>query len=824
MLRRLVTIAALTLLTGSLVTTVPKQAEAAPRDMATARLHGLPPATAADPGGGATVEGQSAAGHDPHAADDHGSPAAARLSQPRRTPIVFSMVGFRLPPAAADPAATAAHVDFRVSTDGRTWSGWTHVDAHVDEGPDGASPGAAPGAAVEKGRPGVFSAPVWTGEQQWIQTRVTGASTEDVTVDLIDATGAERSLAQRTTDALRAAFSPAAAPAHAAPGRPSIVTRAQWGANEAWRDGSPRYASRVRFGVVHHTAGSNGYTRSQAPAVVRGIYKFHTWTRGWSDIGYQFLVDKFGTIYEGRHGGVTKAVIGAHAGGFNTGSFGVSLIGNYTSARPTSAQQAALAQLLAWKFELHHIDPLGTLSRTSGGSSRYRAGTVVKLHTLSGHRDVSSTTCPAGGYDLLRGLREEIARRSGPVIAAPAVSTWRVRADEGGDADPVSLSAVLRPAGPWAVTVRDSRGAVVHHDTGSGTRASSTWKPRGLAASGRYTWEITSDGRRTPRGSFDVLLDLVRRVGDGDTVPDMLNGIAAAAFPDDGSADHAVIARDDVFADALAGGPLAGTAGPMLFTPSDRLRADTRAELRRVLPPGRTVYVLGGDAAIDPAVEAALADTWDVVRLGGADRVETAVRVARVVRERHGGDRVMVARAGPDHLEPWADALAGGAWGARAGVPVLLTPTDRLHPSTRDAVEEWDITQTIVLGGTAAVSSAAAAPLPGVLRVAGPDRAGTSAAIARRLWGRTDAEAGATIALANGHRSDSWQPALAASPFAARTDSPLLLTRADRLSPNVASYLSALGYDSGNVGRAYAIGTPWRVSRAVEDAASRRLQ
>ena len=127
--------------------------------------------------------------------------------------------------------------------------------------------------------------------------RVSGADTEDVTIDLIDATGAERSVAQRTADAVRAAFRSSAAPAVAAPGQPPIVTRAQWGANEAWRGGSPRYASRVRFGVVHHTAGTNDYTQAEAKAVVRGVYKFHTWTRGWSDVGYQFLVDRFGTIY-----------------------------------------------------------------------------------------------------------------------------------------------------------------------------------------------------------------------------------------------------------------------------------------------------------------------------------------------------------------------------------------------------------------------------------------------------------------------------------------------------------------------------------------------
>ena len=91
---------------------------------------------------------------------------------------------------------------------------------------------------------------------------------------------------------------------------------------------------------------------------MRGIEVYHVQGNGWNDIGYNFLVDRFGTIYEGRGGGIDRNVIGAHAQGFNTGTVGVALIGNFTAATPTQAQQAALVRLLAWRLDVAHVDPL----------------------------------------------------------------------------------------------------------------------------------------------------------------------------------------------------------------------------------------------------------------------------------------------------------------------------------------------------------------------------------------------------------------------------------------------------------------------------------
>jgi hypothetical protein len=129
-------------------------------------------------------------------------------------------------------------------------------------------------------------------------------------------------------------------------GSPPIIPRAAWNANESIRRAAPEYADAVHFAVVHHTAGSNNYTAAQSAAIVRGIEIYHVEGNGWNDIGYNLLVDKYGQVFEGRYGGVDKPVIGAHAEGFNTGSVGVAVIGDYNSTRLPAAAKSALEQLL----------------------------------------------------------------------------------------------------------------------------------------------------------------------------------------------------------------------------------------------------------------------------------------------------------------------------------------------------------------------------------------------------------------------------------------------------------------------------------------------
>lgn len=165
--------------------------------------------------------------------------------------------------------------------------------------------------------------------------------------------------------------------------KPQIFSRAQWGADESLRDGSPSYYE-IQGGFVHHTVNSNDYTRDQVPSIIRGIYAYHTRSRGWSDIGYNFLVDRFGRIWEGRAGGVDRPVVGAHTLGYNDYAFAMSAIGNFDTARPSEEMLRAYGRLMGWKLSLHGVDAASTSQRI--GDRTFPA--------INGHRDAGSTACP----------------------------------------------------------------------------------------------------------------------------------------------------------------------------------------------------------------------------------------------------------------------------------------------------------------------------------------------------------------------------------------------------------------------------------------------
>jgi uncharacterized protein with LGFP repeats len=209
-------------------------------------------------------------------------------------------------------------------------------------------------------------------------------------ITALDRPGAERELlAQRgseLTEAQRA--KPYIGP------RPRIVTRRGWGADEKMRERGFRYTTKVKAAFVHHTASGNKYKCSQVPSVIRGIYRYHVKSMRWRDIGYNFLVDKCGNIYEGRAGGVTKPVLGAHTLGFNTNSMGIAVLGSFTSTKPSSAAVKAIARLTAWKLGLFGANPRGKTYLKSGGGNLYAKGRNVRLNVISGHRDGFATECP----------------------------------------------------------------------------------------------------------------------------------------------------------------------------------------------------------------------------------------------------------------------------------------------------------------------------------------------------------------------------------------------------------------------------------------------
>jgi uncharacterized protein with LGFP repeats len=156
---------------------------------------------------------------------------------------------------------------------------------------------------------------------------------------------------------------------------------------------------------VHHTASSNDYTAAQVPGILRSIQAFHMDGNGWSDIAYNFLVDKFGTLWEGRAGGTANNVIGAHARGFNTGSVGVAILGDYVNTNSTAAAREAVSRIVGYRLHIHGVAPTSRVDVTSLGSTTIPAGRTVNLPAVIGHQDVGSTACPGSVQGTLGTIR-----------------------------------------------------------------------------------------------------------------------------------------------------------------------------------------------------------------------------------------------------------------------------------------------------------------------------------------------------------------------------------------------------------------------------------
>ena len=178
------------------------------------------------------------------------------------------------------------------------------------------------------------------------------------------------------------------------PGQPpNIISRAQWGAGTSMRCGGPSYGDGIRAAVVHHTATGNDYAPQDSAAIIRSIYAYHTMTLGWCDIAYNALVDKYGQVFEGRAGGITKDVLGSHTGGFNRDVWGVSLIGDFEEDPPTDIMVKTAGRLLGWRMSLDRVNPLSTVQLKSAGGQHtvVPGGNSVTLPEIFAHRDVGNT-------------------------------------------------------------------------------------------------------------------------------------------------------------------------------------------------------------------------------------------------------------------------------------------------------------------------------------------------------------------------------------------------------------------------------------------------
>ncbi|MFF4187982.1 peptidoglycan recognition protein [Streptomyces sp. NPDC001691] len=359
---------------------------------------------------------------------DRAAGGAAQEGLAQREVKPFSLVG-----VVWDDVGDELHGSVQVRTRGRadgTWSGWQDLETHNrDHAADPDTPEAA--------RPLHGStAPLWVGDSDAVEARVRAEGDEGdplpkgLRLDLVDpgagpddggAAEGDRALSPPdelpALDRAATGTETAGAALRARPyvgARPRIITRRGWGADERLRESGFVYTGSVKVAFVHHTASGNGYSCAQAPSVLRSIYRYHVKSSGWRDIGYNFAVDKCGNIYEGRAGGVAKAVMGAHTLGFNTNSMGIAVLGTYTNANPSAAALKAVEQLAAWKLGLYGVNPAGKSTLVSGGGNRYKKGRSVRFNAISGHRDGFATECPGARlYGRLGAARVSAAHYQG---------------------------------------------------------------------------------------------------------------------------------------------------------------------------------------------------------------------------------------------------------------------------------------------------------------------------------------------------------------------------------------------------------------------------
>ncbi len=372
---------------------------------------------------------------------------APEVLTPQRLTEEFDLIGVTW---SLQSTAPAPLVQVRLR-EGGTWGGWQVLETE-DAGPD---LGTAEYAGSRLG-----TSPLLTAGADGYQVRVDAAQgrlPQDLSVELIDA-------GRSAADAHLQGSQPVAT-ADAAVARPAIVSREAWGADESLRSGSPTYLSKIKVGVVHHTASTNSYTAAQAASQVRAIYAYHATTLGWSDIGYNYLVDKFGTVYEGRYGGVDRLVMGAHAGGYNAETFGISALGNYSTLAPPTVMVDSISEVIAWKLANNYIDPLGSSELTSagGGTARYPAGDTRTFPNIIGHRQTGSTSCPGDAlFNKMSTMKTDVSFMVGAGLVGPSAVF--------SEGDVRVTGALLWPQ-DYSVSIRDAAGVTVREKLGSGSTA-----------------------------------------------------------------------------------------------------------------------------------------------------------------------------------------------------------------------------------------------------------------------------------------------------------------------------------------------------------------
>ncbi len=320
-----------------------------------------------------------------------GNLAARRTAQQTIETTGFSQVAVTWRGAAGD-------LEVRTRSGG-VWSPWRELEP-IHDGPDRNTEG--------NGVSG--SDLLWVGEADAVRVRSNGTTPRDLALVLQQpsAEAGTRPVSRTTT-----AMSKKTAKSKTGVPKPPLLKRKAWGANNKWRNGKPTYTSDLKQVHIHHTATANGYTKSEVPGIMQGMYRYHTKTLGWFDLGYNFVVDRFGQTWVGRSGGAGKLVRGAHTLGFNESSVGIAVLGNHETQKVSAKAIKSVVRLAAWKLDRHNAPKAkGKVKVVSAGSDLYKSGTSLKLPAIDGHRDTNQTACPGALlYDRLGDIRRRAQKR-----------------------------------------------------------------------------------------------------------------------------------------------------------------------------------------------------------------------------------------------------------------------------------------------------------------------------------------------------------------------------------------------------------------------------
>jgi hypothetical protein len=334
------------------------------------------------------------------------------------------------------PAVAAVELRFR-GADG-SWSEWVSAGGH----------GHGPEVPLAEDRH--VGDPVWTGGTTTVQVRA-GRTLSGVRLHLVDVSGWVGARRQAGALASTAALALAMPVLAAGAGQPPIIARRAWAEGISPPAVAPEYGD-VRMGFVHHTDNPNGYSSAEVPAMLRAIYAFHRFVNGWNDIGYNFVIDSYGRIFEARAGGIDEPVVGAHAGGYNLVSSGVAVLGTFTDIAISPAARSALEELLAWKLSLHGVPSQGRVVvkvNPAGASySKYPADARVALPRIAGHRDADTTDCPGNVlYGELPAIRTGVRRLApNPTRATLALTVPSVAPGTPTTPEPVGGAGTGSPA------------------------------------------------------------------------------------------------------------------------------------------------------------------------------------------------------------------------------------------------------------------------------------------------------------------------------------------------------------------------------------------